>query len=57
LQKYEGIERYLRAGLADNPDCSYSLITVRYGILRCQALLTWCDETQATLQTMSDTQQ
>ena len=56
LQKYEGIERYLRAGIADNPDCSYSLITVRYGILRCQALLTWCEETRATLQALSDTQ-
>ena len=57
LKKYEGIERYLRAGVADNPDYSYSLITVRYGILRCQALLRWCDETLETLQTMRDTQQ
>ena len=56
LKKYEGIERYLRAGIPDNPDCNYSLITVRYGILRCQTLLAWCDETLVALQTLSNTQ-
>jgi len=49
LHKYQGIEGYLKANCADNPDLYYSLITVRYGILRCQALLTWCDETIDTL--------
>ncbi len=45
IQKYQGIEGYLKANCTDNPDLYYSLITVRYGILRCQALLTWCAET------------
>jgi PadR family transcriptional regulator, regulatory protein AphA len=49
LRKYQGIEAYLKANCADNPDLYYSLITVRYGILRCQALLAWCDETIETL--------
>jgi PadR family transcriptional regulator AphA len=57
LQKYEGIEQHLQAGIPDNPDCYYSLITVRYGILRCQALLTWCEETVATLHALSVIQQ
>ena len=57
LKKYKSIQQHLQAGIADNPDCNYSLITVRYGILRCQALLTWCDETLATLQALSDTKQ
>ena len=45
LQKYRGIEAYLKANCADDGEQFYSLITVRYGILRCQALLTWCEET------------
>lgn len=53
LRKYQGIERYLKANCADNPDLYYSLITVRYGILRCQALLAWCDETIDTLHTFA----
>jgi DNA-binding PadR family transcriptional regulator len=44
LHKYQGIEAYLRANCANNEDLCYSLITVRYGILRCQALLSWCEE-------------
>jgi len=49
LHKYRGIEEYLKANCDDNADLCYSLITVRYGILRCQALLTWCEETIDTL--------
>jgi DNA-binding PadR family transcriptional regulator len=52
LQKYEGIERWLKPQGADNPDILYSLITVRYGIHRCRALLAWCEETLATLETL-----
>ena len=48
LAKYEGIERWLRAQSTENFDFLYSLITVRYGIHRCRALLAWCDETLAT---------
>ena len=51
LHKYRGIETYLKANCADNADMCYSLITVRYGIHRCQALLDWCGETIETLHT------
>ncbi len=54
LHKYRGIEEYLQANCADNADLCYSLITVRYGILRCQALLTWCEETIDTLSTFAE---
>ena len=54
LHKYRGIEEYLQANCADNADLCYSLITVRYGILRCQALLTWCDETIDTLSVFTE---
>ena len=57
LRKYHGIEAYLKANCVDNVDLYYSLITVRYGILRCQALLTWCDETIDTLHTFTETNQ
>jgi PadR family transcriptional regulator, regulatory protein AphA len=36
LRKYQGIEEYLKAACAENADLCYSLITVRYGILRCE---------------------
>ena len=55
LRKYQGIEEYLKATCADNPDLCYSLITLRYGILRCQALLAWCDETIGTLNKLAET--
>jgi len=45
LQKYRSIETYLKVNCADDAEQIYSLITLRYGILRCQALLTWCEET------------
>jgi len=57
LRKYQGIEAYLKANCADDPDRCYSLITVRYGIHRCQALLAWCDETIATLNTFAGTKE
>ena len=49
LEKYEGIERELMAEVQDDMTLSYRIMTVRYGIHRCRALLTWCDETLATL--------
>jgi len=45
LQKYRDIEVYLKANCADDAEQIYSLITLRYGILISQALLTWCEET------------
>lgn len=50
LEKYEGIEQWLKAQGANNSDFLYSLITVRYGIHRCRALLAWCDETLSRLE-------
>lgn len=52
LRKYENIELYLQAGSASNPDLLYPLLTLRYGIHRCRALLVWCEETLATLQAL-----
>ncbi|HZS76429.1 MAG TPA: PadR family transcriptional regulator [Ktedonobacteraceae bacterium] len=46
LDKYQGIEKFLRQG----KDLFFPLLTVRYGIHRCRALLEWCDETLAALQ-------
>jgi len=49
LAKYEGIERELVAHAQDDVAFTYRVMTVRYGIHRCRALLTWCDETLDTL--------
>ena len=49
LEKYEGIERELSAEVQDDVTLLYRVMTVRYGIHRCRALLTWCDETLGTL--------
>jgi PadR family transcriptional regulator, regulatory protein AphA len=54
LRKFLGIEAYLKANCADNADLCYSLITVRYGIRRCQALLNWCEEAIDTLSTFGE---
>ena len=53
LKKYEGIERGLVAKAQDDATLLYPLMTVRYGIHRCRALLTWCDETLATLHSLA----
>ena len=50
LRKYENIEQYLQAGMVSAPELLYPLLTLRYGMHRCQALLEWCEETLATLQ-------
>ncbi|MDQ2887436.1 MAG: PadR family transcriptional regulator [Chloroflexota bacterium] len=49
LEKYKGIERELLAEVQNDATLSYPLMTVRYGIYRCRALLAWCDETLGTL--------
>jgi len=54
LEKYEGIERELIAEAQDDATFSYPLMTVRYGIHRCRALLTWCDETLGTLHHLAE---
>ena len=53
LEKYEGIERRLAAEAQDDATFLYPLMTVRYGIHRCRALLIWCDETLATLHSLA----
>ncbi|HEV2580141.1 MAG TPA: PadR family transcriptional regulator [Ktedonobacteraceae bacterium] len=52
LVKYEGIERSLRAGAKEDHNLNYPLMTVRYGIHRCRALVAWCDETLQSLEAM-----
>ncbi len=54
LHKYRVIEAYLKENCVDNADMCYSLITLRYGIHRCQALLAWCEETIDTLHTFAE---
>ncbi len=54
LEKYEGIEHNLLTKVQDDPTLSYSLIAVRYGIHRCRAFLTWCDETLETLHHLTE---
>jgi DNA-binding PadR family transcriptional regulator len=49
LAKYEGIEHELLAAAQDDVTLWYPLLTVRYGIHRCRAFLTWCDEALDTL--------
>jgi PadR family transcriptional regulator AphA len=49
LAKYEGIERELLAATQEDGTLWYRVLTVRYGIHRCRAFLTWCDEALDTL--------
>lgn len=57
LHKYLGIENYLhectRERNLDELEGCYSLITLRYGIHRCQAMLVWCEETLQALQKLN----
>ena len=54
LAKYEEIERDLLVEVQDNVNLSYPLMTVRYGIHRCRALLSWCDETLLSLHHLAE---
>ncbi|HET8841398.1 MAG TPA: PadR family transcriptional regulator [Ktedonobacteraceae bacterium] len=53
LQKYKEIEAHLRQGIQECEPAEqrekYGLITVRFGIHRCQAFLAWCEETLEAL--------
>lgn len=57
LRKYQGIEKFLQNCVQERgPDSLediYSLITVRYGIRHCQALLAWCEEALETLRKLN----
>ncbi len=54
LQKYDGIERWLRTEQAGQPGLPYWLMTVSYGQHISRALTDWCDETLTTLRSLSD---
>ncbi len=53
LEHHTSIENSLHNQFAGNSDLPYWLITLNYGKHQHQALLTWCDETIATLQDLS----
>jgi len=53
LRKYEAIEERLQRRAAYE-DVFYPLLTLRYGKHRCQAMLAWCDETLAALQSQDE---
>lgn len=57
LEKYQGIETFLQGCVQEesesDPQATYSLITVRYGIHSTQALLAWCEETLVSLQKLN----
>ena len=57
LEKYVGIAANLQACAKDDPDVLYALITVNHGRHRCKALLSWCDETIAMLQSIAEAEQ
>jgi PadR family transcriptional regulator AphA len=54
LKKYETIEQHLQAGMTGNTDLLYPLLTLRYGIHRCKAMLAWCEDTLATLEKLEN---
>jgi DNA-binding PadR family transcriptional regulator len=58
LQKYQDIEADLKncmqEGNLDEARGMYPLITVRYGIHHCQAMLAWCKETLDSLQKLKE---
>lgn len=58
LQKYQDIETFLQSCIQEDElrevENRYSLITLRYGIHHCQAMLAWCAETLATLQKLQE---
>jgi|SRR5579883_3022819 len=58
LQKYQEIEADLKnriqEGSLDEARGMYPLITVRYGIHHCQAMLAWCQETLDSLQKLKE---
>ncbi len=53
LKKYADIEKYINAHCADDTERLYSLMTLSYGRHESQALVAWCDETLAALNTIA----
>lgn len=54
LQTYAAIEYMLQEQYAASKELPYWLMTLSYGKHEAQALLSWCDETMATLQRIND---
>jgi hypothetical protein len=53
LHKYAEIEKHINAVCLDEVERHYSLITLNYGRHESEALVIWCDETLALLNTIS----
>jgi PadR family transcriptional regulator, regulatory protein AphA len=54
LHKYAEIEKHINALGLDEAERLYSLITLSYGRRESEALVAWCDETLAILNTMAE---
>jgi DNA-binding PadR family transcriptional regulator len=54
LTHYDGIEERLRAEQTDHPGLPYWLMTIGYGRHVTRALIDWCDESLATLESLED---
>lgn len=49
LSRYQAIERRLKEEQAENPGLPFFLITLHYGLAEARAILSWADQTIATL--------
>ncbi len=54
LTHYDGIEQRIRADESDHPGLPYWLMTISYGRHVTRALIAWCDESLATLESLED---
>jgi hypothetical protein len=57
LHKYAEIEKHINQVCLDDTERLYSLITLNYGRRESEALIDWCDETLAILNTMAEKKQ
>ena len=57
LRKYAEIEKHINASCSDETERLYLLMTVSYGLHESRALVTWCDETLATLSRRAEKEQ
>ena len=49
LERYAAVERKLKSEHGGHPDLPYWLATLRFGQLRSEAIVRWCDETAASI--------
>ncbi len=54
LMHYDGIEQRIRADETEHPGLPYWLMTISYGRHITRALIEWCDESLATLESLED---